>query len=53
MLMNLRFIYKELSPHVMKGDNTLYGTNVWNGEEFVYGPNVHGDEFVWDEFVGD
>ena len=40
--MNLRLIYNELSPHVMKGDNTLYRTKIG-----------HGDEFVWDEFVGD
>ena len=37
MLMNLRFIYNELTPHVMKVDNTLYGTNIGDGDEFVYG----------------
>ena len=31
-------IYKELSPLVIKGDNTLYGTNIGIG---------HGDEFLY------
>ena len=32
-----RIIYNELSSHVIKGDNTLYGTNIGNGDEFVSG----------------
>ena len=30
-------IYNELSPRVIKGDNTLYETNIGHGDEFVYG----------------
>ena len=44
--------HNELSPRVKKGDNSLYGTNIELGDEFVW-RNVLGDEFVWDEFVGD
>ena len=37
-LMNLSgFIYNELSPRVIKGDNTLYETNIGHGVEFVCG----------------
>ena len=38
MLMNLSWlIYNELSPRVEKADNSLYGTNIEPGYEFVYG----------------
>ena len=31
------YFYNELSPRVIKGDNSLYGTNFGHGDGFVYG----------------
>ena len=33
----LLYVEVTLSSHVIKGDNTLYGTNIGNGGEFVCG----------------
>ena len=44
-----RIIYNELSSHVIKGDNTLYGK--WG--RICMWTNVHGDEFAVDGFVVD
>ena len=53
MLMNLSwFVYNELSAHVIKGDNTLYGTNIGNGDEFVCGRMCAGTNLFGTNLFG-
>ena len=42
-----QIIYNELSSHVIKGDNTLYGTNIGNGDEFVCGRMCMETNLQW------